>query len=281
MADTKAVDVGRALEEAPAEDFGGEADGHTPAADPTADTAKAVGRMLIREAYLNAEVASFDAAVRALHAMAEREKGFVVSSTRSIDSYAEVHSGTVVIRVPSERFDAVMEGLNGILSKIESVNVSTQDVTEEYVDLEARIRNKRRLEERYLDLLTRAGEMKELLEVERALAEVRGELERLEGRERFLRNKVSLSTLTIEMHEPYPAVGSDDGGPLKILARSFANGADFFVYVLAGMITVAIAVAPLFVLFGAVGGIVFLFVRRRRLAAGRKHPSAPAGPDNG
>ncbi len=113
----------------------------------------------------------------------------------------------------AERFD---EGLNGLtpLGKLESVNVLAEDVGEEFTDVTARMQNSRRLESRLIDLLARGtGKLKDVLDVEQELARVREEIERSEGRLRYLRSHAALSTLTIAVHEPLPVVGHPGSHP--------------------------------------------------------------------
>jgi len=110
-------------------------------------------------------------------------------------------SGRWVARIPVARFEAFLNSL-GQVGVPESRRQTAQDVTEEYVDLEARIKNNKRLEERILKLIEeRSGEIKEVVEAERELARVRGEIEQMEGRLRYLQNRTSLSTVTINVRE--------------------------------------------------------------------------------
>src|SRR5207249_4389407 len=102
-------------------------------------------------------------------------------------------------------------GLGGLsaLGKLESVNVNAEDVGEEFTDVTARMTNARRLERRLIDLLgTRTGKLKDVLAVETELARVREEIERYEGRLRYLRAHTATSTLSITVHEPLPVVGT-------------------------------------------------------------------------
>jgi hypothetical protein len=111
------------------------------------------------------------------------------------------------VKIPADRFDDGLGGLAAI-GKLESVNVTAEDVGEEVTDVTARMANARRLESRLIDLLaTRTGKLKDVLDVEQELARVREEIERYEGRLRYLKSHAALSTLTIYVHEPVPVVG--------------------------------------------------------------------------
>ncbi|MEL6106458.1 MAG: DUF4349 domain-containing protein [Planctomycetota bacterium] len=132
--------------------------------------------------------------------LVSRNKGFVASSDTN-RRYRNSQSGRWVVRVPVDSYDAFLSGVVG-LGFTESRTENAEDVTEEYVDLEARIANKKRLETRILSMLDqRAGKLAEVLEIERELARVREEIETMEGRMRYLRDQTTLTTVTIECRE--------------------------------------------------------------------------------
>ncbi|XXX78826.1 DUF4349 domain-containing protein [Sorangium sp. So ce134] len=103
---------------------------------------------------------------------------------------------TITIRVPAARFDEALKRLEG-LGDILQRNVVAEDVTEEFLDLGVRIRNARAVRDRLEKLLEKAAKVEESIQLERELARVTSELERLEGRLKFLRDKVAFSTLTV------------------------------------------------------------------------------------
>ena len=130
---------------------------------------------------------------------------------RRLDGYVadlQVHqtegqrrSGKWVVRVPVERFEELLEAV-AELGFPETVRQQAQDVTEEFFDLEARITSKREVERRLIKLLEeRTGKIEDVVTVEKELGRVREEIERLEGRQRFLANRTALSTVTINARE--------------------------------------------------------------------------------
>ena len=162
--------------------------------------------LLIRTAQASVEVDSLERALATLRRLAERVGGYVASSTMQTGG-GQLRAATFELKVPADRFDEVLSGLAGV-GKLESVNVSADDVGEEFTDVTARMGNARRLEDRLLALLAnRTGKLKDVLDVERELARVREEIDRCEGRLRYLRAHVALSTLRISVHEPIPVVG--------------------------------------------------------------------------
>ena len=103
---------------------------------------------------------------------------------------------------------------------------SGQDVTEEYIDLEARIRTKKALEAQFLEIMKQARKISDAMEVQTQLAEVRTEIERLEGRRRFLENQSALSTINITLHTPTPVVAAATRGFVYDLKAAFGDGMD-------------------------------------------------------
>jgi hypothetical protein len=111
-------------------------------------------------------------------------------------------SRTINIRVPNQHFDAFIADISKGVKYFDAKDISSQDVTEEYIDVASRIKTKKVLEARYLELLKKANKVSEMLEIEGQLSEIREEIEAKEGRLRYLQNKVSMSTLDIEFYKP-------------------------------------------------------------------------------
>ncbi|MCF6131419.1 DUF4349 domain-containing protein [Flavobacterium wongokense] len=111
-------------------------------------------------------------------------------------------SRSINIRVPNQYFDALIAEISKGVKYFDVKDISSQDVTEEYIDVESRIKTKKVLEQRYLELLKKANKVSEMLEIEGQLSEIREEIEAKEGRLRYLQNKVSMSTLDITFYKP-------------------------------------------------------------------------------
>jgi len=163
--------------------------------------------MLIRTATASIEVDSLEIAVAQVKQLAAQFGGYLANSGVETGK-KRLRNATLEVKIPVTRFDEALSGLTPI-GKVESVNVSAEDVGEEYVDVDARMENARRLERRLIDLLgTRTGKLKDVLAVETELARVREEIERYEGRTRYLKAHTATSTIRVTVHEPIPVVGS-------------------------------------------------------------------------
>jgi hypothetical protein len=192
--------------------------------------------MLIRTGNASIEVDKLDPAIMKVRQLAAQLGGYIANSSIS-GGRDQVRSATLEMKIPSARYDQAVGGL-GVIGKIESVNTNVEDVGEEYVDISARVTNAKRLEERLVSLLaTRTARLSDVLSVERELARVREEIERYEGRLRFLRTRAAVSTLSITVHEPFPLLGRAPGdnpiiGAFKQAWRNFVG---FVAWVIASL----------------------------------------------
>jgi Domain of unknown function (DUF4349) len=216
-------------------------------------------RLIVRTGQASIEVDSLEPAMTELRRIVQRAGGFVADA--SVQSGRnQLRQATLELKVPSIRFDELTEGLQPI-GRLEFVNVGAEDVSEEFVDLSARVANGRRLEDRLVELLrTRTGKLQDVLSVERELARVREEIERMEGRLRFLKTSAQLSTLSVSLHEPVPIVATHGPGPI---VEAFRAAWRNFVGVLAGAIASLGFVVPVLA-FG--WGVVVVGRRWRRTA---------------
>ena len=153
-------------------------------------------RMVIREGRVVVEVeeGSLEEALRRLRGACAELGGYIAES--------KVVGGRayVVAKVPSERMEEFVEEVRK-LGRVVSEETSTRDVTEQYVDLEARLRNARRQEQRLLEILSMAKTVEEVLKVEEHLKRVREEIERLEAYKRYLERRVEYATVQVELRE--------------------------------------------------------------------------------
>jgi hypothetical protein len=214
-----------------------------------------ISNMVIRTATASIEVDSLEPAVARVKDLSTRLGGYVANSGIEAGK-KRLRQAALEVKIPAGRFDDVVAGLTPI-GRLETINVSAQDVGEEYVDVGARMENSRRLERRLIDLLaTRTGKLKDVLDVEQALARVREEIERSEGRMRYLRAHTAMSTLSITVHEPLPVVGS---AGTSVMGEAFRQSWRNFVVLVSLVVQSLGVVIPL----AALG--VLTWVARRRV----------------
>ncbi|HET6351912.1 MAG TPA: DUF4349 domain-containing protein [Coriobacteriia bacterium] len=187
-------------------------------------------------------------------------------------------SAYVTIRVPAKNLDA----LRAELSKVGDVlteSSSASDVTQQYVDMDARLKNLKAEEGRLRDFLTKTNKVSELLQVESELSRVRGDIESMQAQLDYLSKQVSLATLTLNLSEPGAVVRPQgiDWGFRAALTRGFQGAASVVTF----LITATIALLPLLL----VGMVVFLIaralVRRARKNRPAEDTAAESAPDEG
>ena len=238
-----------------------------------AATAALSARRIVRNAELSLEVESPSGAEQAATAIAEKLGGFTVSSERHQYGDGEGQTSVtidLVMRVPAEQFQPALAQLRALSKNVASEKITGQDVTEEFIDLEARIRTERALEAQYLDILKDAKSVKDALDVHTHLADVREQIEKAEGRKHFLENQTSLSTIHVEIRKYVPEIRTSGFG----FSNSLRLAAGDLVRVSAGIVTGVIRalgiLLPILVILGIPAYYVVRFVRahRRRRARG-------------
>ncbi len=180
-------------------------------------------RMVVRSGNLEVVVDDVEATTQAVARIADTMGGYVVSS--SVYQEGDRTFGNVVMRVESGRFDSAMSAVRGLAVEVARETTSSTDVTEEYIDLAARKRNLERTEEQLLELMERAGTVEELLDVQREVSRVRGEIERLEARMRYLEETSAMSLIEVFLREAVLSVSFsadtrvvDEGEPVQFTA---------------------------------------------------------------
>ena len=172
-------------------------------------------------------------------------KGFIANDVSS--QYDGRNQNTLTIRIPANNFDNLMDKISSSTSKIDNKSIEVEDVTQEYIDLDTRLKTKKELEARYLQLLQKATKVEEILKIEEQIGTLREDIESAEGQFRYLNNQISLSKITVTFY-----TNSAGYGFWYKLSQGFKNGWD-------NVLWVFIALANLWavVLFGIV--IIFLF----------------------
>ncbi len=236
-------------------------------ADKAQSSNVAMERKIIRNAELNIEVSNPTESQRRIASIAETRGGFVVTSEatqrQDNDKSRPEMTVKVVVRVPAAQFDPAINEIRGAASRVMQEKTTGQDVTEEYIDLEARIRTKQALEAQFLEIMKQAKSVTDALEVQSQLAEVRTEIEQVEGRRRYLENQSSLSTITVNLQSPTPLVSTS--GFYYSVRTAFADGIDLAAAITLFLVRAFITLLPVALfIFLPMALIVRYFIRRAR-----------------
>ncbi|MCF7568725.1 DUF4349 domain-containing protein [Sabulilitoribacter arenilitoris] len=160
---------------------------------------QAIKQQIIKESYLHFETQNLDKTYNQIKQFIIQNKGFI-QDDQSNKSYSRI-TRSLTIRIPINNFQKTIDSISNRVEFFDTKRVSSKDVTEEFIDLEARLKAKQTLEKRYLELLSKAKNVKEILEIEKELSKIREEIEAKQGRLKYLTNKVALSTLNIEFYK--------------------------------------------------------------------------------
>ncbi|WP_240723613.1 DUF4349 domain-containing protein [Flavobacterium sp. J27] len=157
---------------------------------------------IIKTARLRYQTQDLKASFEAIHKSAKIYKAYIQNDNSGTD-YGSIYRN-VTIRIPNTHFDAFINEISKGITHFDVKEISAQDVTEEFVDVTARLKAKRTLENRYLEILYKANKVSEILEIEKELSTIREEIEVAEGRLKYLENRVAMSTISIEMYTEKP-----------------------------------------------------------------------------
>ena len=246
-------------------------------ADAANQASQAIERKIIRNASLTVEVTSPTESQRKVSVIAESHQGFVVTSEATHRTTEDASKPAIivnlVVRVPAAQVSQTLDEIRAVGARVVSEKITGQDVTEEFMDLEARIKNQKALESQFLEIMKRAVTVADALNVQRELAEVRTGIEKLEGRKRFLENQASLSTINVTLQPPTQIVNA--AGFWYSIKSAFSDGVDVALQIVLFLIRAVIALLPIFIfIFLPIALITRSLIRRmrrRRLARQREN----------
>jgi hypothetical protein len=211
---------------------------------------------VIKTADLEVEVeqGSFDDAMQQATSVAEKYGGFVLSS--AVQGEEEDRTGSVLLRVPSDRFGLAMADLRG-LGAIRSESIEGQEVGQEFVDLEARLRNLEAQETRILLLMREADTISETIRVQQVLERIQLDIEQIEGRLRYLEDQTTLATISLHL----VGAGAVIPEPPGTIGRAWQEAVVGFKRVVGAVVVALGYLLPLALLAGAVLLVVRRFLR--------------------
>jgi len=159
-----------------------------------------IDKKIIKTAYINIEVVNLTLSRKQIDSSIKELNGYIVSE--NLQNNESQLSSNVNIKVPAIQFDKMLAKLASIAKKVDYQNIETQDVTEEYIDVETRLSNSRKVEQSYIKLLQRAKTIEDILKIEQKLGEIRTDIESTQGRLKYLNNQVNYSTINLSVYQP-------------------------------------------------------------------------------
>ncbi|CAK6478876.1 DUF4349 domain-containing protein [Peribacillus simplex] len=222
-------------------------------------------RKVIHQAQLELKVKNLEKAQMKIENKVAEYGGYVVESNVYRED-EELVEGTITVRVPEAHFQDFLTDSEGEASEVVGRNVTGQDVTEQYVDLKARLKSKRAVEERLLAFMKDAEKTEDLLKISADLAVVQEEIEQLTGQIKYLENQTSYSTVTITLSQDRIVVPGIDNKELNTWERTkkqLATSANLLLKAGSGIIVFIIGNLPILIILGGAGAVVHWVIKRR------------------
>lgn len=225
-------------------------------------TSAPLPRKIIYTATVAMNTNDFPQTVAKLNAAVKGSNGYI-AETNVESEVGSPKSGTWKVRIPAEKFESFMASL-GSIGEISTSTTSSQDVSEEFYDVAARLKNKRLEEDRLLQILrSSTGKLQEILTLEKEISRVREDIERIEGRLRFLTNQTDLTTVTITVHELQMLKHPDAPTFGTQLQRTLIDSLVALSEVAKGLLLALVGLLP-WAVIGAGIGLPFFYVSRKR-----------------
>lgn len=226
-------------------------------------------KKIIKNGSLNLKVNSVDDVSREISDIAKNNGG-EISASNFYQTAKNVKSGTITVKVPVANFEKAFSELKKVATLVVRESTSGQDVTEQYTDLQAQLKNKQAEEQQYLEILKQAQKISDILEVTQQLSRVRGEIERLQGRIKFMDSQTDMSSITITLSEDENITFADSWRPWQVVKETFnalfkdiQKFINFLIVLIIRVIPVLILYALIVLVVWVVGKKIYLKVKNR------------------
>ncbi|OPZ44613.1 MAG: hypothetical protein BWY93_00376 [Euryarchaeota archaeon ADurb.BinA087] len=231
---------------------------------------------IIRTGSLNLEVENVSSTLDPLKRIAALHGGYIGSMSVNTQ-YGNRLYASLIIRIPAGEFDGTVSDIKA-LGTLKSESLSADDVTEEYVDLQARRNALASQLVQYNRIMERAENVSEILEVQVQIERVQVELDSIDGRLKYLDNRIDYGTITVTLVEPEPVGRGEEFSLVSVLNE----GIQGFLAVTGGLIIILISIIPL-ILLGIIAYILYWIWRKRKGAkkttsGEKKREGNPPGP---
>jgi hypothetical protein len=240
----------------------GEAEQSSAAPDEQNSTGPSSERRIIQTADYRIRVDNLQAATDSVRRLCQQYDGFISAMNYYHSNQESLNE--VQIRVPSDRFDGLLDAIGRLAEFTHYRRIGSEDVTQQYVDVTTRLKTKKEVRDRYIDILrNKAKTVEEILAAEEAIRKLQEEIEAQEQQLKYLQDQTSLSTIRLEMYQPL--VGAPEPSPYRVhfwqqLGQSFQRGWNVFLSLIMGLTSIW----PLLILLVGLGWALRRWVRRQR-----------------
>lgn len=227
-------------------------------------------KKVIYTADLEIRVKKFEETVQKIEGKVEKYGGYIAESNVTKEGKEQV-SGSIRIRIPQKFFRNFLHDAQGQAAEVIQRNITGQDVTEEYVDLESRLKSKRVVEERLTSFMKNAKKTEDLLKISADLAAVQEEIETIEGKMKFLNNQTAFSTVNIMLYESkvvVPDIENDNLNTWERTKKQFMKSTNALFAIVSGIIVFVLGNLPILIIILVIGLLLYFYIKKRR-----NHPS--------
>ncbi len=239
----------------------------TQVSNPTVDEADKIPSQIIKNADIRFQVEELSKSTTAVQQAVKEAGGYISSSNETRGGRLSV---SISIRVPYPQFEKLLDELMKQSVFTNTKNITSEDVTEQFIDIQARLKTKKEAEQRYLEILRQAKTVKEILEVETQLRQIREETEAQEGRLKFLKDRVKYSTIALEMYQPMPYQSEPEIGFFSKLTSGIRKG-------WVALLDFAVGMVSLWPFWLMLAGLAYLIRRWRRSYKAKTATGAQTG----
>jgi Domain of unknown function (DUF4349) len=221
-------------------------------------------QMVIYQADLQLRVKKFEKTLQNIEEQVIHYGGYISESNVFKDGEEQV-SGQITVRIPQKNFQAFLREAEGQAAEVLQRNITGTDVSEEYVDLDSRLKSKRVVEERLTSFMKNAQKTEDLLKISADLAAVQEEIERIQGRMKYLENQTSLSTIHISLFENkviVPNLEDDDLNTWDKTKKQFMKSTNMLLAAISGLFVFLVGNLPVLVILAVAAVFIYLFIKR-------------------
>lgn len=223
-------------------------------------------QMVIYQADLQLRVKKFEETLQNIEAQVTKYGGYISQSNVSKDGVEQL-SGQITVRIPQKNFQSFLHDAEGQAAEVLQRNITGTDVTEEYVDLDSRLKSKRVVEERLTSFMQSAQKTEDLLKISADLAAVQEEIETIQGRMKYLENQTSVSTVHIALYENkviVPNLEEEDLNTWDKTEKQFMKSTNMLLAAISGLFVFIVGNIPILVILAVAAVFLYLFIKKTR-----------------
>lgn len=221
-------------------------------------------RMIIYNANMDISVQKFNKSRDQIQSLVSKDGGYIVNSSFSKNDTGQ-QTGNVTVRIPEPKFHSFMNQIGRLAEEVKQSNVQGQDVTKQYVDLNARLKAKQEVKNRLNSYLKKAADASDLLKISNQMDQVQQQIEQLKGQMNYLQNHSALATVSISLTESGTKIaGHNDLNLWGEIHQAFVSSLNLLIHIVSGLVIFFIGYSPILIIILILAAIAHWIYRRYR-----------------